>query len=65
VAAVLDPDTEKQLAARAAEARWKRIKDPGDLKALAKVVRFLQSRGFDAGTANRAARRMKPDNGND
>ncbi|MEN8008163.1 MAG: regulatory protein RecX [Candidatus Krumholzibacteriota bacterium] len=60
VGEVLDTDTEAELAARAAASRWKRIKDPGELKSLAKVVRFLQSRGFDAGTANRAAREMKP-----
>jgi len=62
---ILDPDTEADLAARAAETRWKRIKDPDDIKSLAKVVRFLQGRGFDAGTANRVARQMKPECGNE
>ncbi len=57
---ILDAETEEVLADRAAETRWKRIRNTGDMKALAKVVRFLQGRGFDAGTANRAARRMKP-----
>jgi len=57
---ILDAGTEEVLAERAAETRWKRIKNTGDMKALAKVVRFLQGRGFDAGTANRAARKMKP-----
>jgi len=44
----------------AATVKWKRIKESGDWKALAKVVRFLQGRGFDAGTANRAARKTQP-----
>ncbi|MCK9996261.1 MAG: RecX family transcriptional regulator [Candidatus Krumholzibacteria bacterium] len=57
---ILDTETEEVLADRAAETRWKRIRNTEDIKALAKVVRFLQGRGFDAGTANRAARRMKP-----
>ncbi len=57
---ILDASTEEVLADRAAEARWKRMRDTGDMKALAKVVRFLQGRGFDAGTANRAARKTKP-----
>ena len=65
VGEILDPGTEAGLAARAAETRWKRIKDPGDMKSLAKVVRFLQSRGFDAGTANRIARQTKPEITND
>ncbi|MEN8008445.1 MAG: regulatory protein RecX [Candidatus Krumholzibacteriota bacterium] len=58
---VLDDRTEAELAVRAAAVRWKRIKDPGEMKSLAKVVRFLQSRGFNAGTANRAARKTKPE----
>ena len=57
---ILDTATEEILADRAAEKRWKRIRNTEDVKSLAKVVRFLQGRGFDAGTANRAARRMKP-----
>ena len=57
---ILDAGTEEVLADRAAEKRWKRIRNTEDIKSLAKVVRFLQGRGFDAGTANRAARRMKP-----
>lgn len=59
-AEILDPETETILAERAAQARWRRVRGEVDLKALAKVVRHLQGRGFDAGTANRAARRMKP-----
>ena len=57
---ILDARTEEILADRAAEARWKRTKITGDMKALASVVRFLQGRGFGAGTANRAARKTKP-----
>lgn len=58
---VLDEETEKELAERAAATRWKKIHGPADMKALAKVVRHLQGRGFHAGDANRAARKMKPD----
>ena len=57
---ILDTSTEEALADRAAEKRWKRIRNTEEIKSLAKVVRFLQGRGFDAGTANRAARRTKP-----
>jgi len=57
---ILDPETEEDLAEGAATVKWKRIKESGDRKALAKVVRFLQGRGFDAGTANRAARKTQP-----
>jgi len=59
-AEILDTGSEEVLADRAAAARWKRMKEIGDMKALARVVRFLQGRGFDAGMANRAARKMKP-----
>jgi regulatory protein len=57
---ILDAGTEEDLADLAAETRWKRTRNTGDMKDLAKVVRFLQGRGFDAGMANRAARKMKP-----
>ena len=57
---ILDAGTEEDMADRAAETRWKRTRITGDMKDLAKVVRFLQGRGFDAGLANRAARKMKP-----
>jgi SOS response regulatory protein OraA/RecX len=58
--AALDPDTERELADQAARARWGRERDPRAPKSLAKVVRYLQGRGFDAGTANRAARAARP-----
>ena len=57
---ILDPATEDQLADQAAASRWKKIRGTGDMKDVAKVVRHLQSRGFSAGSANRAARKMKP-----
>jgi SOS response regulatory protein OraA/RecX len=57
---VLDKETEHELADRAAAARWKKIHGPADRKALAKVVRHLQGRGFNARDANRAARKMTP-----
>ncbi len=64
-AELLDRETEGELADRAAAARWERLRGPVDIKTLAKVVRHLQSRGFDAGTANRAARKMQPDRRDD
>jgi SOS response regulatory protein OraA/RecX len=60
VAATLDDDTEQDLALQAASTRWKRQRDPADPKSLAKVVRYLQGRGFPAGLANRAARSERP-----
>lgn len=57
---ILDSETEEQLADRAAASRWKKIRGPGDMKDVAKVVRHLQGRGFNAGSANRAARKMQP-----
>jgi regulatory protein len=59
-AAALDEEAERDLAGRAARARWGRQRDPGDPKSLAKVVRYLQGRGFDPGLANRAARAERP-----
>lgn len=58
---VLDQETERELADRAAASKWKKIHGPADRKALAKVVRHLQGRGFNAGDANRSARKMQPD----
>lgn len=63
--ATLDEETEQDLARQAACARWKRQRDPADQKSLAKVVRYLQGRGFHAGLANRAARAERPDAGTD
>ncbi len=57
---ILDRETETELADRAATVRWQRMRGPADYKALAKVVRFLMGRGFDAGLANGAARRAQP-----
>lgn len=62
-AEILDPQTESELAAQAAGERWRRLRGPADYKALAKVVRFLLGRGFDAGLANQAARRAQPRSG--
>lgn len=58
---VLDSETEQTLARRAAEIRWRKIRGSGGMKDLARVVRHLQSRGFDPGTANRAARGTRPE----
>ncbi len=57
---ILDRETEIELADRAATERWRRSRGPADYKALAKVVRFLMGRGFDAGLANSAARKVQP-----
>jgi regulatory protein len=57
---ILDRETEVELADRAAAARWRKVRGPADYRALAKVVRFLQGRGFDPGLANAAARRAQP-----
>jgi regulatory protein len=59
-AGILDPQTEAELAAQAATERWRRLRGAADDKALAKVVRFLLGRGFDAGLANQAARAAQP-----
>jgi len=59
-AEILDRETEVELASRAAAKRWERLRGTADLKAEAKVVRFLMGRGFDAGLANRAARETQP-----
>lgn len=61
VAAVLDTEREKQAALRAAAARWRRVRDASTPAALAKVVRFLASRGFGPGLAGDAARMTRPD----
>ncbi len=60
-AEILDRETETDLALRAAGTRWRKIRGPADYKALAKVVRHLMGRGFDAGLANSAARQAQPD----
>ena len=59
-AELLDPVEEAERAERAAVKRWQRISGPADYKAVAKIVRFLMGRGFDAGVANRVARATKP-----
>ncbi|MFT5233201.1 MAG: regulatory protein [Candidatus Krumholzibacteriia bacterium] len=59
-AEILDEETEVALADRAAVTRWRKIRGPADYPALAKVVRFLMGKGFDAGLANSAARRAQP-----
>ena len=61
VAAVLDPESEKQAALRAAAARWRRVREASTPAALAKVVRFLASRGFSPAVAGDAARMTRPD----
>jgi len=59
-AEILDDETEIALAHRAAVIRWRKIRGPADYAALAKVVRFLQGKGFAAGLANGAARHAQP-----
>lgn len=59
--AVLDPDRERELATRAARARWRKLGPDSSLQALAKVVRHLHSRGFSPGDSQAAARATRPD----
>lgn len=60
-AEALDRDAEAASARRAAVARWRRLSGPVDRRAEAKVVRFLQGRGFGGGLAARAMRATRPD----
>ncbi len=57
----LDRESEGDLAERAAAARWRRLRGPVDRKAEAKVIRYLQGRGFDVGLAVKAMRATRPD----
>ncbi len=66
--AVLDSVREQQLAFEAAARRWRRTRLPSDpadhdgrRKAEAKVIRFLQGRGFSTGLAVTAMRETKPE----
>jgi SOS response regulatory protein OraA/RecX len=52
-------DRERELALQAASGRWKRERGRDD-RALARVQRFLISRGFLPATANAAARQGRP-----
>jgi len=56
VAEILDPTQEQELAREAAAARWKRVREPRDRAALAKVIRFVIGRGFTPSVAHAAAR---------
>ncbi len=55
----LPPEREAELADRAAAQRWRR-ESGRDRLAMARVQRFLASRGFRAGLCGDAARRMAP-----
>jgi regulatory protein len=55
----LDPDTERQLAEAAAARRWRRERGR-DRLALARVQRFLGSRGFSAALCRSAAFDQRP-----
>lgn len=61
---VLDPARERELAFEAARRRWRRTPLPPDYenrrKAEAKVIRFLQGRGFNTGLALEAMRDTRP-----
>lgn len=60
----LPAEVEQELARRAADDRWRR--EPGrDQRALAKVQRFLLSRGFPGALAATMARATRPDAGGD
>ena len=60
VGEILDPEAEAGLAHREAQRRWARLQGACDRRAEARVVRFLQSRGFPGSLAGRAARAMRP-----
>jgi len=63
--AALDPAAEAALAADAARARWRKVRGAADRRAEAAVIRYLQGRGFPAGTAARAAREARPRDGDE
>jgi len=67
---ILDDERELELAKRAAQLRWARLRrgslnkdndrKGSDRKTIAKVVRYLMGRGFAAGLANACARSEEP-----
>jgi SOS response regulatory protein OraA/RecX len=57
---VLDSEQESELARTAARTKWRRTNGPDVRKNEAKVIRFLQGRGFSLGQAISAARATKP-----
>lgn len=59
VAAQLSPEHERELALLAATGRWRR-EAVADARALARVQRFLLSRGFPAALCREAARGTRP-----
>ena len=59
--AVLDPEREAELAHVAATRKWGRNPGRPDRKAEARVIRFLQGRGFAIGLAVKAMRDTRPD----
>ncbi len=64
VEAVLDPEHEAELARIAAIKKWARDRSGPcgpDRKAEARVIRFLQGRGFSTGLAVKATRATKPE----
>jgi len=60
VAEVLDAETEKELALKAARRKWRTVRGPDERKCEQKVARHLQSRGFPVGLVWDAVRRGKP-----
>lgn len=60
----LPEDVERELAVVAATGRWRR-EQGRDQRALARVQRFLLSRGFPAGVATSVARATRPDTDGD
>jgi len=60
VAEILTQAWERELALAAGRRRWRRVKDPRDRAAVAQVIRFLQSRGFSASLARKAAYETAP-----
>ncbi len=60
VAENLDEETEAELAHKAAQWKWQRMRGQFDRKAEEKVARYLVGRGFPTGLAWKAVRQNKP-----
>ncbi len=59
-ASCLSGAEELEMAKSAARSQWRKLREPVDRRAEARVQRFLLSRGFDPGTSARALRETRP-----
>ena len=60
---ILDTETEKELALKAARDRWPRVSGLEKRKAEARITRFLIGRGFPVGVARQAVRQVQNEDG--